>query len=118
MTRITASERSNVLYLAGEIPEPGYHYFRVTADADGPRGPQGRVTMGGWKGYNFFPRIPSGYEGSLAVSPGSARSDSREKLNHHTYTLRVRVWKKDGVEFYPAREITATPGQDKLVAGR
>ena len=117
MTGITASEKGVVmLYLAGEeIPEPGYHYFRVTADADGPAGPKGQSYNGWLERIQLFSQIPSGYEGSLAVSPGSARSDSRESLTI-TYTLG-HEFGEGWVEFTLPGEITATPGQDKLVLG-
>ena len=117
VTGITASEKGVVmLYLAGEeIPEPGYHYFRVTADADGPAGPKGQSYNGWLERIQLFSQIPSGYEGSLAVSPGSARSDSRESLTI-TYTLG-HEFGEGWVEFTLPGEITATPGQDKLVLG-
>lgn len=67
------------------------------------------------KGPSYSRGSPPNYEGILAVNPGSAKSGTRENLTL-TYTLG-HDFREGWIEFTLPEEITATPGQDKIVIG-
>jgi len=122
VTDVTAAKRSVVMLLLEGItmPEPGYHVFKVVADADGPgeKLPTENDYYGSADSFSYyetidlFSRIPPGYEGNLEISPQSAKSGSKQTITL-TYTFG-NDFNEGCIEFNLPEEITFTAGQDKV----
>jgi len=114
LTGITAEKEGLIILLLKEqdLSEPGYYYFSVTADADGP-GEKFPVEHDFFGASELFSRIPVEYEGVLEISPQSAKGGSKQ-----TFTLSYTLgddFNEGWVEFYLPEEMTATAGKDKLI---
>lgn len=123
VTDVTAAEGSVVMLLLEGItmPEPGFHAFKVIADADGSgeKLPTENDQYGPTELFSYyettelFSRIPLGYEGSLELSPQSAKSGSKQTISL-TYTFG-NDFNEGCVEFSLPEEISFTAGQDKVI---
>ncbi|MGI6629783.1 MAG: BslA/BslB family hydrophobin [Bacillota bacterium] len=115
LTGITAAEDGSIILVmeGKKIPEPGFHTFRVTADADGVDGPKSATEDEFSATVDLFSRILPEGAGILEVSPESAAAGSKQTLTM-TYTFGAD-FNEGWVEFALPEEITARAGQDKII---